>query len=58
MNPRLIKQSLLLILMRLETYMEGQIDFNNNPTKTEGMGKSLLSYASVNLDNILLLPWI
>lgn len=39
-NPRLIKQSLLLILTGLETYMEAQTDFNNNPTKTEGMGKS------------------
>lgn len=39
MNPRLTKQSLLLIPMGLQTYME-EYDFNNNSMKTEGMGKS------------------
>lgn len=39
MNPSLSKQPLLLIPMILQTYMK-EYDFNNNPTKTEGMGKS------------------
>lgn len=38
MNPILIKQSLLLITMGLQTYME-EYDFNTNPMKTEGMQK-------------------
>lgn len=38
MNPILIKQSLLLITMGLQTYMEAY-DFDTNPMKTEGMGK-------------------
>ena len=57
MNPRLIKQFLLLIPMGLQTYME-EYDFNNNLMKTEGMGKSTLIYTGVNLDNIHQLPWI
>lgn len=39
MNARLTKQSLLLIPMGLQTYME-EYDFKNNSMKTEGMGKS------------------
>lgn len=38
MNPILIKQSLLLITMGLQTYMEAY-DFNTNPTKIERMQK-------------------